>query len=86
MPDNLWVSQSSSLKGGTVSANRSHSLLSTEEEKEGKEEEEKPAAQSYFNHRTHFEGLVSKHWTHKKHGLIKRKVFLRSVLSKSAGT
>lgn len=40
LPDSLWVSQSGSLKGGAVSANRSHSLFSTEGEGEGGEGKE----------------------------------------------
>lgn len=104
LPDSLWVSQSGSLKGGAVSANRSHSLFSTEEgggggARRGRggrggggggggREEGEAVAPSYLNYRTHFEGLVSKHWTDKKHSLMKGKIFLSKALCSptSAGT
>lgn len=69
-------------QGGAVSANRPHALFSTEEE-EGKKEEKgkgEAVAQSYFNYTTYFEGLESEPWTDKRHGLMKRKVFLSEVL------
>lgn len=69
-------------QGGAVSANRLLSLFSREGE-EGKKEEKgkgEAVAQSYFNHTTYFEGLESEPWTDKKHGLMKRKVFLSEAL------
>lgn len=69
-------------QGSAVSANRPHDLFSREGE-EGKKEEKgkgEAVAQSYFNHTTYFEGLESEPWTDKKHGRMKRKVFLREAL------
>lgn len=53
--------QSGSLEGGAVSANRPHTLFSTEEEggKKGEKGKGEAVAQSYFNYTTYFEGLES---------------------------
>lgn len=74
--------QSGSLKGGAVSANRPHTLFSTEEEegKEGEKRKGEAVAQSYFNYTTYFEGLESEPWADKKHRLMKRKAFLSEAL------
>lgn len=53
--------QSGSLEGSAVSANRPHTLFSTEEEegKKGEKGKGEAVAQSYFNDTTYFEGLES---------------------------
>lgn len=81
LPDSLWVSWSGSLR--VVRFLTGHTPYSPWKRRRGRKRRKgrgEAAAQSYFNYTTYFERLESEPWTDKKHGLMKRKVFLSEAL------